>query len=576
MFRKKQISFDGLKLKSCEDIDVDDVQYKANQRKISFDELKIEPHDNIYIDDVQYKTTQKKISFDSLKLDKAAEKSFHIEEILGYEHKKKKGSKNRKGINKMNLKAIKKRKKKKRIKQIELNDSLMILHTDDDINAGALISKLMRHAESFIVKNKNLYIYNDEFGFFELCKEEDFSIKLNSLLDEDVMMKIKTSEYKEAYKQMLLSHDLITDEDFFENGPYVNCLNGVIDVRQKCLLAHSPKYKFKHCIQANYMPGEKCPIFEKYVNKITGGDKELILLLRVCLGYLFSHYNNGKIAILIISIPHTGKSVLCHLCENIIGIEYVSHVDLSMLSKQEYAASLSGKLLNIAPDLKNIPLKDVGFFKSLVSHNDSIATRALYSNPESLRGETKMLFSSNHLIEFDKNVEENDVQAVFNRLIYFPFQNGPISEDEDNKHLSEELSEEKDAIFTWAIEGLRKYIENNENFPKSILSEQKKNENIARYCPEKVFFDKCIKKEEGKYESVSDIKSAYQRFCSDYKLYNKTGITKYIEKSLGITKSRKRIDKAGNMISYGSAIYVYEGIRLINHIPEDDFDEDEC
>ena len=146
----------------------------------------------------------------------------------------------------------------------------------------------------------------------------------------------------------------------------------------------------------------------------------------------------------------------------------------------------------------------------------------------------------------EKSIEDGDVVAVFNRLLYFPFQNKPISEKDENKNFSEEIYEERDAIFTWAMEGLREYILNNEIFPKSKLSEQKKNENYSMYCPEKVFFNNCIKEKEGAFESVTSIKIAFSEFCSYHKIKTKTNITSYIEKQLGITATRKRIDKDGN------------------------------
>lgn len=98
------------------------------------------------------------------------------------------------------------------------------------------------------------------------------------------------------------------------------------------------------------------------------------------MGYIFSHYNNAKKAFLLYGIPHTGKSVLCALLERIIGVDATCHIDLAMLSRQEYAATLNSKLLNVAPDLKNEALKDVGFFKSLVSHDDTISARLLYTS----------------------------------------------------------------------------------------------------------------------------------------------------------------------------------------------------
>lgn len=302
----------------------------------------------------------------------------------------------------------------------------------------------------------------------------------------------------------------------------------------------------------------------EYVDHITAGDKELKHLLRVMIAYLASHYNNGKAALLLYGIPHTGKSVLCNLIGRIIGEEYLSYVDLSMLQRQEYVASLSGKLLNIAPDLKNEALKDVGFFKSLVSHDDKIAARSLYSNPTTIKCETKMLFSTNHLLLFDSSLGLYDIEAVVNRLIYFPFQNKPISSSQENKHLSDLLYEEKDAIFTWAMDGLRDYVKNNEQFPKAKLSEEMKALNMAKYCPEKMFFQTCLKSADGKYESVTAIKEAYDQFCQKAEVKHKGNIVSFLKEHEKIEELKTRINEDGFKASSGGSIWVFEGIRLRN------------
>ena len=458
----------------------------------------------------------------------------------------------------------KKKQKRKRKKQFEnvqivLSENLL----DVDCKSSNLMAELLKASKYMVLFNKELYVYQQEGGYYKKTSRRDVARDLRSLLEYEDRMKVTTRQYQESYEQLLISEELDCEEGFFENQPYVNCLNGVVDVLNGTLLEHSPDYRFKHCINANYLPdGGKCKRFLEYVDYITLGDKELKALLRAILGYIFSHYNNAKKAVLLYGIPHTGKSVLCSLTERILGSESVCHVDLTMLQRQEYAAVLSSKLLNVAPDLKNEALRDVGFFKSLVSHDDTIAARALYDNPKDIKCETKMLFSSNHLLTFDGGLDINDILAVFNRLIYFPFQNSPIRDFEDNKHLSDDLYDERDQIFTWAMKGLKEYIDNNETFPKAQLSEDIKRRNMSRYCPEKTFFEECIKFAEGKYESSGAIKEAFAKYCVDNKVLIKSDITDYLELHHRIPKTKKRIDSDGNQITTGNPIHVYKGIRL--------------
>lgn len=452
--------------------------------------------------------------------------------------------------------SIPKCKKKQKKAERVFNEELAMLLEEKEMSQGALMAEIVKKSENILVYDRKMMLYDSATGCFIVCDRDDFAVRLNSLIGEDVKLKIRSQEYFEAYKQIMMCKELEFSGEFFENAPFVNCLNGVVDVVNGELLPHNPKYHFKHYVQANYEPGARCPRYLEYISHLFDDDKELIRLLQVVQGYVCSHYNNAKTAFLVYGEPHTGKSVFHNVIGRIIGDQFVSHVDLFDLCKQEYAAELAGKILNIAPDLKNVPLKDVGFFKSIVSHDDTVETRSLYKNPSKIRGGTKMIFTSNHLIEFDKTVEENDLQAVFNRLIYLPVQCKPISENMENKHLSEEIFAERDAIFTWGIEGLRKYVKNGERFPKSVLSAQIKEENIARYCPEKVFFDRCIETCEGHCESVTAIKEAYKRFCSQIGTLKNHGVSRYIERVRGVEKVKKRIPGEEN------PIYVYQDVRL--------------
>ena len=142
--------------------------------------------------------------------------------------------------------------------------------------------------------------------------------------------------------------------------------------------------------------------------------------------------------------------------------------------------------------------------------------------------------------------------------------NKPISDKNDNKHLSDEIYDERDAVFTWAIKGLKDYIENNETFLKAKSSEKLKLKNMAKYCPEKIFFEEALKKEDGVFESSSDIREAFDRFGRDCDVRGKANITAFLEEHECLNKSKKRIDENGNPTSVGNPIYVYEGIRLRN------------
>ncbi len=463
-------------------------------------------------------------------------------------------------------KAEKKRKRKIEKQYNKVSDSL----SERNSTSSNHLAELLKTSTDVILYEKKLWIYNRENGCFEISDKDTTARIMRSLLDKDEQLKVRSNEYAEAYKQLLISEEIRSDEGFLENEPFVNCENGIVDIENDTLLEHTPDKRFKHCIRARYDPDADCSTFFDFVDTITGGDQELVRLFQTILGYILSGYNNAKKAIFIISPSHCGKSVLCNLIERIIGPEFVSNADLARLQSPEYVASLHGMLLNIAPDLTNEVMRDIGYFKSLTSNLDTLFARGLYDNPTKIKCETKILVSTNHLLAVDRSLSEGDVTAFFNRVLYFPFMNKPISPDEEDKHLADKLYDERDGIFTWAIEGLQRYIENNGNFPFAHESDRLLYKNLSMYCPEKFFVDTCLKIENERYESTSAIKKAFEMFCEELGITSNTNITKYLE-SLGYSSKRKRFNrKTGEPGGDDANLYSVKGLRLRNKYRADD------
>lgn len=112
------------------------------------------------------------------------------------------------------------------------------------------------------------------------------------------------------------------------------------------------------------------------------------------------------------------------------------------------------------------------------------------------------------------------------------------------------------------MKGLQEYVESNETLYVSRLSLETKNQNMIQYCPEKIFFDECLKPCKGSYESSKAIKESFKEFCYKFDVKVSCDIGLFLETHARLQKSKKRIDDDGNPISTGNPIAVYEGIRL--------------
>ena len=128
------------------------------------------------------------------------------------------------------------------------------------------IAELLKKVDYLIKSENSLWIYNKEKGCYDVFNADNTASKLRMLLGEKERLKVSTPEYKEAYEQLMISKELVSEEKFFSNKPFVNCTNGVVDVINGKLLLHSPSYRFKHYIKACY--NYCCNIFVIFLEKI--------------------------------------------------------------------------------------------------------------------------------------------------------------------------------------------------------------------------------------------------------------------------------------------------------------------
>ena len=142
--------------------------------------------------------------------------------------------------------------------------------------------------------------------------------------------------------------------------------------------------------------------------------------------------------------------------------------------------------------------------------------------------------------------------------------------------MSERLFRERDGIFTWAVEGLRYYIDHGENFPTAQRSLDLKYRNMACYCPEQAFCVQYIRQceeWEHAYLSTEKVRTAFEDFIrrKNFKIRKKLDILHYLENHFGVTRDKQRVREDGEEHS----IRGYKNLRLVTPETDEDYDEEE-
>lgn len=227
--------------------------------------------------------------------------------------------------------------------------------------------------------------------------------------------------------------------------------NGVYDLARHQLLPPLPTDFVTAYLPFQYNPDNKdCPVFDRFLLDISGGNATVISLIWEVIGYLLSSDMSAKSFFLLQGVGDSGKSVLGNLISSMFNPEALAHLDIYRFKEKFSTSALIDKRLNICMDLPRarISREAIGVIKMLTG-DDTITIEQKFRPSESYKPTCKLLFGSN----FPLMPADND-PAFCSRLVTVPFPY-PIPKERQDKHLLEKLLMERPAI---AVKALDAYL----------------------------------------------------------------------------------------------------------------------
>ena len=128
--------------------------------------------------------------------------------------------------------------------------------------------------------------------------------------------------------------------------------NGVYDLTRHELLPPLPTDFVTAYLPFQYNPDNKdCPVFDRFLSDISGGNTAVISLIWEVIGYLLSSDMSAKSFFLLQGVGDSGKSVLGNLISSMFNQEALAHLDIYRFKDKFSTSALLGKRLNICMDL---------------------------------------------------------------------------------------------------------------------------------------------------------------------------------------------------------------------------------
>lgn len=259
---------------------------------------------------------------------------------------------------------------------------------------------------------------------------------------------------------------LVASVDQWDADPWLlNTPSGVIDLRTGRLRPHDPGY---YCTKQTAVgPGGDCPTWHAFLERVTGGDKELTAFIQRMAGYaltgdtsahaLFFHYGTGS----------NGKSVFLDTLAAILE-DYSQTAPIETFTATNNdrhptdLAGLRGARLVVAIETEEGRRWAESRIKTLTG-GDKISARFMRQDYFEYVPQFKLLIAGNHKPGL-RSVDE----AMRRRFHLVPFL-VTIPAHERDPRLKERLRGEWPGILAWALQGCLKWQEIGLRPPQAVL-----------------------------------------------------------------------------------------------------------
>jgi putative DNA primase/helicase len=213
--------------------------------------------------------------------------------------------------------------------------------------------------------------------------------------------------------------------------------------------------------------GTECPIWLGFLEKVMGGDQDLISYLQRVCGYCLTGSIKEHAMFFLYGTGANGKSVFIGVLRGILG-DYHTTAPIETFTAQRYGthptdlAGLMGARLVTAVETEEGRVWAESKLKALTG-GDEISARFMRQDFFTFKPKFKLMIAGNH-----KPCLRTVDEAMRRRFHLIPF-NVTIPKEERNKDLSEELEAEWPAILRWMVNGCTAWLKDGLNPPQAVI-----------------------------------------------------------------------------------------------------------
>ena len=341
--------------------------------------------------------------------------------------------------------------------------------------------------------------------------------------------------------------------------PWVlNVNNGTVDLRTGTIRPHAREDLLTKLSPVDFDPDATCPVWEKFLLSVFGGDEALTGYVRRLCGYWVTGVVREQVLPILHGSGANGKTTFLNSFMDVLGPDYAMKAvpDFLMVRRNENhptdKADLFGKRFVACSETEEGKRLAESMVKELTG-SEKIRARRMREDFWEFSPTHKIALCTNHR----PIVSGTDV-GIWRRLRLIPFEvrfwdpdhesEGPPELRQD-KNLQTKLKDECSGILTWIVRGCIEWLHDGEQSPEAVRRETdayRESQDVLGS-----FLLECCAT--GKYYAIraSDLYGAYKAWCET------TGEYQVTQRKFGLAMSERRFERYTNDGTY------YKGVTLL-------------
>ena len=387
--------------------------------------------------------------------------------------------------------------------------------------SAPLLAKHVRENLPYILVRDSgrqaMQVYVYENGCYRLYAPEMLKGAIKKFIADYNETFVTMRTLNEVYGLITTDLGYISQDSLNADEGVINFENGLLDISGEALVLKPHTLQVLSTIQIpcrwNDTPSPT-PVFDNYLETLTGGNKDVQKLLLEFMGACLSNVKGYRMkkALFLVGKGDSGKSQLKALTEKLLGRGNFTGIDLGEIEARFGTGAIYGTRLAGSSDMRFLTVNELECFKRITG-GDSIFAEFKGQQGFEYTYSGLLWFCMNRLPKFGGD----NGQWVYDRIIIVEC-NNVIAKDKQDKLLLDKMYAEREGIVHKCVIALLDVIKNGYSFTEPDCVTQARSEYMKDNNTVLAFFHECMVPRLNRQKdncTASKLYEVYKAWCVD-------------------------------------------------------------